>query len=446
MDKRLCLIVIMVLLIWFESVLGHESWNTTLVGYCGPDTSLDVDINGSYAYVVDGSRGLHILDISDPTISAEIGFCSISGWAWDVTLEGNYAYVLTENSGLRIIDVSDPTSPTESGFIDVDSIQAMALEGDYTYLVFDSLLITVNISDPSGPGELVYHNFPPDHDELDILGVNVSGNYIYVSFYFCMLVLDMSDPTDPEEVQHLSGYDLYSFDKCVALSSTHAYMTYKSDLGGSCSFLSIDINDPVNASILESIELDSLYYKPDDIAVSDNYAYVLNTWDGLRIIDISAPSIPVDCGSYNSDSGPYNPDNRSRVAISGEHIFVAGGVEGTDGPGGVYIIRNDLAVVTSDEAYSIPQFYSLEQNYPNPFNPVTSIRYDLPEQSTVSLIIYDIRGHEMVTLGNAEKPPGNYNVQWNGRDELGKQLSTGVYFCRMAAGNFSQTIKMVYLR
>jgi hypothetical protein len=90
--------------------------------------------------------------------------------------------------------------------------------------------------------------------------------------------------------------------------------------------------------------------------------------------------------------------------------------------------------------------YSLSQNYPNPFNPTTTISYSIPEQSTVNLTVFDIRGKEVIRLHDTEKPHGNYEVRWNGLDESGNQVSTGVYFCRLEAGTFSQTIKMVYLR
>ena len=93
-----------------------------------------------------------------------------------------------------------------------------------------------------------------------------------------------------------------------------------------------------------------------------------------------------------------------------------------------------------------PSEYVLIQNYPNPFNPTTTISYDLPEQSSVNLTVYNIRGEEIMTLQNTDKSPGNYEVQWNGMAQSGRQVSTGVYLCRFTAGNFSHTIKMVYLR
>ena len=95
---------------------------------------------------------------------------------------------------------------------------------------------------------------------------------------------------------------------------------------------------------------------------------------------------------------------------------------------------------------ALPTAYEIDQNSPNPFNPTTTIRYDLPEESNVKLTVFDIRGQQVLTLQDNVKPPGNYEVKWNGMDQSGKQVSTGVYFCRLQAGTFSQTIKMVYLR
>jgi len=94
----------------------------------------------------------------------------------------------------------------------------------------------------------------------------------------------------------------------------------------------------------------------------------------------------------------------------------------------------------------LPDVYELNQNFPNPFNPITTISYSLPERSMVKLTIFDIQGREITNLQKVEKPQGKYEVQWSGMDESGNSVSTGVYFCRLQAGEYSQTIKMVYLR
>ncbi len=102
--------------------------------------------------------------------------------------------------------------------------------------------------------------------------------------------------------------------------------------------------------------------------------------------------------------------------------------------------------VSANELIAKPESYALNPNYPNPFNPTTTISYALPEQSQVKMTVFDIRGQEILTLQDDVKPPGNYEVHWNGVDDSGNPASTGVYFCRLDADGFNQTIKMVLLR
>jgi len=108
-----------------------------------------------------------------------------------------------------------------------------------------------------------------------------------------------------------------------------------------------------------------------------------------------------------------------------------------------HVIINPTGTKDNGEA---PARYELSQNYPNPFNPTTTISYSLPEQSTVRLKIFDIRGQEVATLQDDVKSPGNYEVQWDGINAVGLPVSTGVYFAHLQAGEYSQTIKMLYLK
>ncbi len=94
----------------------------------------------------------------------------------------------------------------------------------------------------------------------------------------------------------------------------------------------------------------------------------------------------------------------------------------------------------------LPEAYALYPPYPNPFNPSTTISYDLPEQSDLSLIIYDVTGREVTIFQNQDRPAGSYKLQWNGTDGLGNPVSAGVYIARLTVGDYANTIKMVYLK
>ena len=100
---------------------------------------------------------------------------------------------------------------------------------------------------------------------------------------------------------------------------------------------------------------------------------------------------------------------------------------------------------------ALPLGYSLAQNYPNPFNPSTSIQYAVSSRQFVSLKVYDVLGNEVATLVNEEKPAGSYTVEFSALGGSGSggdasSLSSGIYFYRLEAGNFSETKKMIILR
>ena len=100
--------------------------------------------------------------------------------------------------------------------------------------------------------------------------------------------------------------------------------------------------------------------------------------------------------------------------------------------------------------YRLPQRIALSQNYPNPFNPSTLIRYHLSavrgRPSAVTLKIYNVLGQLVSTLVDERQVPGYYSVSWDGRDSLGKEVSSGIYFYRMKAGDFVKTRKMILLK
>ena len=94
----------------------------------------------------------------------------------------------------------------------------------------------------------------------------------------------------------------------------------------------------------------------------------------------------------------------------------------------------------------IPDKFALSQNYPNPFNPVTAIKYQLPFTSDVKLLIYNLLGQEVFRLERFSQQAGEHLVRWNGRNMQGSELSSGIYFYRLQAGEFIQTRKMVLLK
>ena len=109
--------------------------------------------------------------------------------------------------------------------------------------------------------------------------------------------------------------------------------------------------------------------------------------------------------------------------------------------------QNSIVVNAIDNAESgFPETFVLHPHFPNPFNPATTIRFDVPNHSKVSLVIYDILGKEIAKLADEKFNAGYYQLRWSGRDNRGQIVPAGIYFYRIEAEQFSQTNKMILLK
>ncbi len=196
-----------------------------------------------------------------------------------------------------------------------------------------------------------------------------------------------------------------------------------------------------------------------------------------QAIDNLPPSVPGKAkGSSGADgillswSGdnvePVKYYTINRKASDGTFEFLANTTEteyldNTQGLTGIQdyqIIASDFSENHSDPALvsvntvtgldnsTIPTEYALKQNFPNPFNPTTTIGFSLPEASSVNLVIYNALGNVVTTLVHDNLDAGNYSYIWNGRDAASRQVSSGVYFYKLTAGQKIMMNKMVLMR
>jgi flagellar hook assembly protein FlgD len=94
----------------------------------------------------------------------------------------------------------------------------------------------------------------------------------------------------------------------------------------------------------------------------------------------------------------------------------------------------------------LPSHYSLQQNYPNPFNPETRITFECPVASHVGLYIFDMAGRLVRTLADNSLQPGRHTILWDGRDDRGRNVASGIYLCSMTADGFKENKKMTLIR
>ncbi|MEM1271003.1 MAG: T9SS type A sorting domain-containing protein [Bacteroidota bacterium] len=100
----------------------------------------------------------------------------------------------------------------------------------------------------------------------------------------------------------------------------------------------------------------------------------------------------------------------------------------------------------STEADGVPDRFQLHGNYPNPFNPSTTIAFDVPETTTLTLSVYDALGRRVATLADGPYAPGRYEIAWTARSDRGGELPSGLYLYRIETAGFAETRSMSLVR
>jgi len=199
---------------------------------------------------------------------------------------------------------------------------------------------------------------------------------------------------------------------------------------------------------------------PGDVIINGLSTNLIQGWNEINFvnegfdIDIEEGSVYVGYQQLNVNFNIGVDLNNSSYASNSMLDFGIGiGWEqlSTYSPGGVWMIRAKVDSVNavleiSEKSMHIPDQFAVHQNYPNPFNPITSLRYDLPEDGLVNIIIYDMMGRMVKTLVNSSQTAGYKSIIWNATNNRNEPVSAGLYLYTIQAGEFRQTRKMVLLK
>jgi bacillolysin len=167
----------------------------------------------------------------------------------------------------------------------------------------------------------------------------------------------------------------------------------------------------------------------DRINVSGNF-YVSVQYDGINSPLIGADNPPGAGRSYK-----YNPSTNTWYKLTGDDDYI------------LFMRARVSSVITSVETETlVPEEFMVSENFPNPFNPSTSIRYSLPNSEKVIIMVYDMTGRRIAELVNNFHDPGTYTISWNGKSDEGLNVSSGIYYCRIKAGDYSAIKKMVLIK
>lgn len=194
-------------------------------------------------------------------------------------------------------------------------------------------------------------------------------------------------------------------------------------------------------------------------------------WDGTSITDLFSRHTAIRMGyTWRSDGSSFSPGKLDYILYTdsvlepGNHYvlntlamspsdLINYGLESDDtNEASDHLPRvMDIAEISSagfgqNENDNVPTNVGLFPAYPNPFNMTTTISFQLPERFPVNLAIYDLSGRKIITVADIVANPGCHSVMWNGKNDSGTEVSSGIYLCRLEAGQFIHTNKLILLK
>jgi len=301
---------IFVLLALPALLFGQDSLNVRRVAQLnyGSETAA-VTVAGDLAFVCNTGSGLHVMDVSNPSLPVEIGFCRVPRELFDVVLSGNYAVVAGDfstvhgnevivGSAIYVIDISNPLVPMIVGWRVIDSYAyRITVIGNVVYCAGEFGIYAIDISVPSSP-VVAYYSVDDGIIDYQTALVADSGYVYFFGDLSGFRVMDFSTPSEPVEIARLA-FD-YTFNQ-LSKSGNLIYVSTN---------IVIDVSDPLNPELL--LVPDFCMNPVEDFVVIDGIAYCAE-WNGtLRIMDVSNLLDPEQIGSV-------------QVADEMQRLFVANG-------------------------------------------------------------------------------------------------------------------------
>jgi hypothetical protein len=408
-------------------------------------------------------------------VSPLINYTDVWGWMHPVTGRA-YALVGNNASGMHIVDVTDPANPVEAAVVSTVPRYDMKTFGQLVYSV-DGLAngaggIT-DITDPENP--VVVGSFPGGHN----IWIDNQG-FLYVALPGLTMYNLTPDPIHPQfvwEIESPDGHDsfvrddvLYDFRGYAGTFIYDVTNRYAPQLLGSITDPSIafhhegrlstngrylflcdefavspapDITVWDLANVANPVKVGAIY----DPTATAHYCYVVGNYlavayftAGFRLYDITNPTYPDLVDQF--DTSPKTGEGIFEGAYGCFPFGPGATVYVNDRPNGLYVFRFDFPTGVE----RTPAGVSLVANRPNPFGASTTVAYRVERATEVSLTVHDVAGRRVRVLDAGSVAAGEHVATWDGRDETGREVASGVYFCRLRASGQEIVRKMVLVR
>ncbi len=395
------------------ALLGH----TPAHDYCRY-----VDAHGDFVYTATGHQGVYAHEIVENGGDVSLvlrGQMPVMN-TWSLEAKSDTVYIASANEGFVIADFSDPDNPVEIGSLDLGICRAVTVAGDVAYVgVFGLGPASVDISDPANP--VLIEQITVGYQSV---GLELKGNLLASADR--LDGVNLWDVSNPADIQWLGNSPTApSKAEAVAFLPASNYLYVAAG--------AVRIIDTVDTGLPTEVASFGSGAQGLDF-VSSHLLYVAQNGSGLFAYDVVAPTAPVQLDRYDT------ADNAFSVAALGDMAFVAD-----------YSAMIGFRFETSTAAphAPLPGMLALSAQ-PNPFNPRTDLHFSLEEAGRVRVEIFEVTGRRLTLLDDGLYPAGNHSLRWNGQDDAGRGLPSGVYFARIAFDGVSTralgTNKLVLIR
>ena len=354
---------------------------------------------------------------------------------YEVDIDGNETYVVSTTDTFATVSASP--NYVEYCY----NVSAYWSTDDYGEL--ESRHSNVACTVPYAPGDA---DFDSDTDINDVLAV---VDFILEEDYptedeFRNVDVNMDDDINIADVIMMIDIIFGATGRTMSFDPNEvAYIDLVSDLDNSRLLLDIEYNSLIRGIELElnydsdivQIESPRLFNFQENVLISSRN----NDLGTIKLLaaELHGGFIENENRSYLSIPVQFNGDNYETASINLDNVKLSG----ADGTLIDFIIRSN-----SQEIKMIPGQFALQQNFPNPFNPSTEIRFDLPEGGHVELSVFNMAGQKVRTLSSEIMQPGYHAIIWDGTNNFGSKVATGMYFYAISTAQFNDTKKMLFLK
>jgi hypothetical protein len=415
--------------------------------------------------------GIPEIYVSEETVDFGISYVDYS----------DQTFFVLENTGTDLLEIENITTDSENLTVDVTTLEIHPLEidsielsllgtdlGDFsanvmitsndpdqptlTVPVISTVLIAPDIGATPGAFDLTVESGETILETLTIANgggsdLDFNVEFAYTNISNALEIMILTDDYPDETSWNLSTSTGQTIDGIAAGALTAAGTRYSWDIELQSGDYVFTIYDSWGDGICCNYGGGEYNLYLNDILVASG-----GQFSNSETVEFHSGS---EWMSIEPSSGIIAADGSTDITLTVDASAISTGYYNAD----IYIMSNDpdegtvmiplglsvMGMDSQDEAL-LPKEFALHQNYPNPFNPKTSVRYDLPDNENVTIIIYDMLGRQVKQLVDSYQDAGFKSIIWDASNDFGKPAAAGVYLYKIQAGDFIQTKKMVLLK